>query len=326
VRAFPLTPTRVYRFYTGGALLGDFRGRPEHDGPYPEDWLGSLTSASNPGRDEPEAGLSRLADGRLLRDAVEHDPIEWLGREHVDRFGPTTGLLVKLLDAGERLPVHAHPSREFAARHLASALGKTEAWLILATRTDSADVFVGLRDAVEPARYRDWIERQDAQALRRSLNHVPVAAGDLVYVPAGVPHAIGEGLLIAELQEATDFSIVCEWSGFPIDAADAHLGLGWDVALGALDLGGHEPIRELPPAAAAFFWADEDAGAPTDRFRVLLVLEGEGTIDGEPAARGDAFVVPAALSAVAISPGLRVLRCLGPDPARAAPRLRGSAA
>ena len=137
-----------------------------------------------------------------------------------------------------------------------------------------------------------------------------------MYVPAGVPHAIGAGVLIAELQEPTDFSLVCEWTGFPIEPADAHLGLGWETALGALELGAHAPPRLLPPEAQAFFWADEELPAG-GRFAILLVLEGDGTVAGQVARRGDAFVVPACASAVEALPGLRVLRCLGPDPARA---------
>jgi mannose-6-phosphate isomerase len=303
----------VYRFYRGGALLASFRGEQEGDGPYPEDWLGSVTEASNPGRDEPGAGLTRLDDGRLLRDVIAADPVSWLGLANVDRFGATTALLVKLLDAAERLPVHAHPSRAFAREHLGSRLGKTEAWLVVATREDAAEVFVGLREPVERSVYRHWIERQDVEALRSSLNRVEVRAGDLVYVPAGSPHAIGAGVLIAELQEATDFSIVCEWTGFPIEPADAHLGLGWDTALAALDLDRHEPVRELPPEAAAFFWADEEGAARAGRFAVLLVLEGEGEIEGQRARRGDAFAVPACAGALDVSSGLRLLRCLAPD-------------
>ncbi|MBA3401629.1 MAG: mannose-6-phosphate isomerase, partial [Actinobacteria bacterium] len=74
MRAERLLPNRVYRFYRGGALIGKLRGKPEEDDFFPEDWIGSVTLARNPGRDDPEEGLSRLADGRPLRDAVEADP------------------------------------------------------------------------------------------------------------------------------------------------------------------------------------------------------------------------------------------------------------
>ncbi len=303
-----LTPTRVYRFYQGGLLIDRLRGDPERDTDHPEDWVGSVTAANNPGRDEPEAGLSRLAGGGLLRDAIAADPEGWLGRAAA---AGTTGVLVKLLDAAQRLPVHAHPSRAFAAEHLGSRFGKTEAWIVLATREEHADVWIGLREPVDASTYREWIESQDVDSLLGSLHRVPVRAGDVIYVPAGIPHSIGAGVLIAELQEPTDFSIVCEWRGYPIDPDDTHLGMGWDVALGAFDLRVHEPVTSLPEEAREFFWADADP-SPAGRFAIWIVIAGEGEIDGRPARAGDTLAVPAAVTDVQVSGALEILRCLGP--------------
>jgi mannose-6-phosphate isomerase len=295
-------PTRVYRFYRGGALIDRLRREPEHDGDFPEDWVSSIVHANNPGRDEPFAGLSRLEDGTLLRDAVAADPAYW----------GTPDVLVKLLDPVERLPVHAHPDRAFARAHFASPYGKTEAWVVVATREEQAEVWLGLREDVEPARYREWIERQDG-ALLASLHHLTVRAGDVVYVPAGVTHAIGAGALFVEVQEPSDLSILCEWKGFPIDPDDAHLGIGWDLALDALRLDAYEPSLGMPPEAEAFFHVDE-LPEPAGRFAVLLVLEGEGEIDGQAARPGDAFAVPARAEPFGVTGGLRILRCFGGNP------------
>jgi mannose-6-phosphate isomerase len=300
VRPLRVRPTRVYRFYRGGALIDRLRGEPEHDGPYPEDWIGSVVAANNPGRNEPFAGLTYLEDGPLLRDAIGQAPARW----------GTPNLLVKLLDSVERLPVHAHPDREFARTNLGSEYGKTEAWIFVATREEHADAWLGLRETVETAQYREWVERQDTDALLDSLHHVTVRAGDVLYVPAGVPHAIGAGALIVELQEPTDFSIVCEWRGFPIEPEDSHLGLGWELALRALRLEAYEPALGLPDGAREFFDVD-DRAEPAGRFAVLLVLEGEGELDGQPARAGDAFVIPAAAEPFGVRGDLRVLRCLG---------------
>jgi mannose-6-phosphate isomerase len=307
VRAEPLPQTRVYRFYSGGALLERFRGGAGEDSDHPEDWVGSVTDARNPGREVPGEGLTRLEDGRLLREVIEADRAGWLGGGV-----ESTGVLIKLLDSAERLPVHAHPDRAFAGRHLGSAYGKTEAWIVLATRDAAAEVWIGQRESVDARTYRQWIDGQDTGALLESLNRVPVGPGDVIFVPAGVPHAIGAGVLLAELQEPTDFSIVCEWSGFPIEPADSHLGLGWDTAIEALDLDRHAPVRSLPEEAKEFFWADERA-EPAGRFAVWMVLEGDGTIDGRPARAGDCFAVPAALESIEVAGELRVLRCLGPE-------------
>jgi mannose-6-phosphate isomerase len=303
-----VTPTRVYRFYRGGLLIDRMRGEAGADTDFPEDWVASVTAASNPGRDEPLAGLSRLDDGSLLRDAIAEDPEGWLG---ADAGRGSTGVLVKLLDAAERLPVHYHPDRAFAQAHFGSAYGKTEAWIVLATREERSDVWIGMREPVDRDTYRGWIERQDRERLLESLHRVPVRAGDVVYVPAGTPHAIGAGALIAELQEPSDFSIVCEWEGFPIAPEDSHLGLGWDVAVEALRLEPREPALGLPDEARAFFWADERP-EPAGRFAVWIVLDGSGSIDGAPVRRGDCFAVPAAADRIAVDGDLRVLRCLGP--------------
>ena len=293
-------PTRVYRFYRGGALIDRLRGEAEHDGEYPEDWVGSVVAASNPGRDEPFAGLTRLESGPLLRDAIVADRVRW----------GTPNLLVKLLDPVERLPVHAHPDRAFALVQLGSEYGKTEAWIVAATRAAEVDVWIGLREAVSREQYRDWVERQDTAALLGSLNHLVVRPGDVVFVPAGVPHAIGGGALVVELQEPTDFSIICEWQGFPIEPEYTHLGLGWDVALDALRLDAFEATLGLPPEARPFFEVDERA-EPAGRFAVLLVLDGSGELDGEPVRAGDAFVLPAACEKFELRGDVRVLRCLG---------------
>ena len=252
-----LIPTRVYRFYQGGLLIDRLRGDPERDTDHPEDWVGSVTAANNPGRDEPEAGLSRLDEGPLLRDAIAADPEGWLGPAAASG---TTGLLVKLLDAAQRLPVHAHPSRGVRRRSISVAVRQDGGVDRAGHPRRASDVWIGMRETVDPATYRGWIESQDVDALLGSLHRVPVRAGDVIYVPAGTPHAIGAGVLIAELQEPTDFSIVCEWQGFPIEPADSHLGMGWDVALGALDL-----ARERAGAGAARGGARVLLGRPRGR-------------------------------------------------------------
>jgi mannose-6-phosphate isomerase len=304
-----VAPTRVYRFYRGGLLIDRLRGEPESDTEFPEDWVASVTPASNPGRDEPLAGLSRLEDGALLRDVIAADPQGWLGSAAASR---SPGVLVKLLDAAERLPVHFHPNRAFARERLGSEFGKTEAWIVVATRDDTSEVWIGMREHVDRATYRSWIEQQDRERLLASLHRVEVRAGDVIFVPAGTPHAIGAGALIAELQEPTDFSIVCEWDGFPIDPSDSHLGLGWDVAIEALDLEPAAPVTRLPEEARAFFWADETP-EPAGRFAVWIVLEGSGTVDGTPTRRGDCLAVPAGAERIEVDGDLRILRCLGPE-------------
>jgi mannose-6-phosphate isomerase len=117
---------------------------------------------------------------------------------------------------------------------------------------------------------------------------------------------------MAELQEPTDFSIVCEWDGYPIDPDDSHLGIGWDAAIQALDLRAHTPVTKLPDEAREFFWADEEP-EPAGRFAVWMVLEGSGSVAGVDVSEGDCLAIPAALTDIAVDGDLRVLRCLGPE-------------
>ena len=118
------------------------------------------------------------------------------------RFGPDPSLLVKLLDAGQRLPVHFHPGRAFARDALGLTHGKTEAWVIVEADPGAA-VHVGFSRPVAPDEVRDWMRAQDSTAMLAAMHEIPVEAGDAVFVPAGTSHAIGAGILLVELQEPT---------------------------------------------------------------------------------------------------------------------------
>ena len=140
-----LPPNQLHRFYLGGARIAALRGTELADDHTPEEWVGSANTSFG----QPRAGLSRLEDGTLVRDAIAADPEAFLGPEHVARYGTDPALLVKLLDAGERLPVHYHPGRAFAREHLDSDHGKTEAWLIVEAEP-GAEVRVGFKEEPDP--------------------------------------------------------------------------------------------------------------------------------------------------------------------------------
>ena len=128
-----------------------------------------------------------------MRDAIQADPEAYLGAEHVARFGADPALLVKLLDAGQRLPVHFHPGRAFAREALGSRYGKTEAWFIVeAERGAAVHVALQARRRARP-RCASGCATQDSGAMLDALHELVVAPGDVVFVPAGTPHAIGAG-------------------------------------------------------------------------------------------------------------------------------------
>ena len=321
-----LPPNGIPRFYLGGPAIAELRGIELGGDRVPEEWIGSTTTVLG----ETELGLSRLADGQLLRDVIAADPDAWLGPAHAGRFGADPALLVKLLDAGERLPVHLHPDGPFAREHLGTKFGKTEAWIVIAARP-GAQVHVGLRDDVSEETLRAWIAEQDHAAMLAALNPVDVTAGDAIFVPAGVAHAIGAGLLIVELQEPSDMSVLLEWDGFGIEDEDeATLGLGWDTALGCVERHARDaaPLRGartdgsvaelLPPAAHSFFSAQRIAPAGDGTqlhqgFAVIVVLDGSGTIAEQDVKRGDAILVPHAAGAITAAGELTAIACRPPD-------------
>lgn len=290
------------RFYRGGAGISAFRGEDGAAPREPEDWIGSTTTVHG----EPELGLTTLPDGRVLRDAIERDPVDWLGEDHVARWGADARLLVKLLDAGQRLPVHAHPHDDFAAAHLGRAHGKAEAWYILRGGT----VHVGLRQDVEAADLAALVERQDATTLLGLLHEVEVAAGDVVWVPPGELHAIGAGVLLLELQQPEDLSILLEWGGYAIDgAAVGHLGLGFDLALAAVNTRARSVgalaalISSAPESGSAFPEAADEyfrlervplRGTATvgQGFSILIVNDGVVEIGEQRLRRGSTLLVP----------------------------------
>ena len=325
-RPWRLLPNRVSRFYRGGALLDRFRGVADAvDADRPEDWVGSATRAwTPPGAAPTDEGLSSAQLGDEVRrviDVVTEDPTAVVG--DVARLGPTTGILVKLLDAGIRLPVHAHPTRPFARDRLGSVFGKAEAWIVLGTRDLPGEppphVLLGFARDVERDELRRWIDAQRSDELLAAMVDRPTRPGDVWFVPPGTPHAIGAGVFILEVQEPTDFSIVLETAGFPIDPDDASLRLGWDVMIDAIDRRGRAEtdiaaLRSsiddgLPAGAAPYFWSrrivvDDRHGSKLDvppRFLIGVVTSGEGTVaapGGDLDLRaGDAFAVPAAVAA-----------------------------
>ena len=324
VRPQPLAANQPRdRFYAGGRRIAAFRGEQLVGGNAPEDWVASTTTLFG----EAERGLSRLPDGERLVDAVRRDPVAWLGPAHVAARGADPGLLVKLLDAGERLPVHVHPDVPFARTHLGLPHGKTEAWILV----EPATVHVAFTRDVDADELASWVERQDRAAMLGAMHALAVEPGDAVLVPAGLPHAIGAGAFLVELQEPSDLSILLEWAGFAIDgAALGHLGLGFATALRAVDRRGWSAAQvaglrsaragdggELLPAAAAFFRAERLRGPATwdPDYAVLVVTGGPGELrwDGGslPLRHGTTVVVPYAAGPceVAGGDGIEVLRC-----------------
>ncbi|WP_291053081.1 class I mannose-6-phosphate isomerase [Herbiconiux sp.] len=316
-----LAPNLIDHFYRGGDRIAALRGIEQTSERQPEEWLAATVSRADQG----DIGLARTEAGDILRDLVVADPAAWVGPDFASAASAgDTGILVKLLDARQRLPVHVHPSRAFAASHLDCPYGKTEAWFILDAEPGAA-VHVGWKEDVD----RDELDRrrdaQDSEWMLSRMNRIEVSRGMGVLVPAGQVHAIDEGIFLAEVQEPTDFSIVLEWSVTTSTREESHLGLGFETVMPAVsaealpaaeleklisrvDLTGRAEhvVSALPAAADPYFRvlhaAPVTAGAPgvavDAGFAVALVLAGEGALAGAGDEQidyraGQVFAVPA---------------------------------
>lgn len=213
-----LSPNRVRRNYTGGATLDALAGIAcPADGNRPEDWIASTTRAVNPGLPPvPDEGLSQVSgpDGtpRLLTALFDAEPEYYLGPDHLARVGKQPGFLAKLLDSSIRLHVQAHPTASFAREHMNSRWGKLETYVILAARPGTEPyIRLGFQRPPSPAEWRRIIMEQDINAMDACFDRIPVSVGEVWLVPGGLPHAIGEGVLMLEVMEPTDLVVRCEF-------------------------------------------------------------------------------------------------------------------
>lgn len=349
---YRLPPNRVWRTYQGGAVLDAIEGKARPvDSHFPEDWIGSVTRAVNPGREEIIEGLSTLLDARdrpfsfpaLLASA----PGYFLGERHLAAFGPHTMLLVKYLDAAIRLHFQCHPTAAFARLHLGSSSGKAEAYYILAIRegTPQPCIYLGFQRPPARADFRRWIETQDLAAIEACFDKIPVSPGDALYIPGGFPHAIGEGILMVEIMEPSDLAVRFEFSrgGFILPESARFMNRGLDFCLDIFDFRATpaEEVRER------FFsqpqWLEDTPAfrlqslidsRMTDRFRVQklslagaapfirdgltigIVLSGSLTLHQQDARlslrRWDKFLLPAQAGLVQWEGPAEVLLCQPP--------------
>lgn len=295
-----LQPNRVRRTYLGGGRIDALTGfTPDgSDGALrPEDWMASTTTAYNGTVEIAGEGLGRLEDGRLVKDVVGTLPI-----------------LVKLLDSDERLVIQAHPTVPYARAKMHSDVGKTECWYFLPGTAPDACVYLGFREGITKARWQKAFAEQ--KGLVDLLHRVPVKTGDFVFVDGGVPHAIGAGCFMIELQEPSDLMVVAERftpSGRAIPEGKLHGGLGFEEMFNVYTYAGvsYEALcaqyvkRAVGTAPGATRILGPDL---TDKFQmwrlegetrlalarpgaVAVVTAGAGTLNGLPVAKGDRLVL-----------------------------------
>lgn len=217
----------------GGRQLGDVLGKPLPDGrAYGEAWEISdhATHAS--------VICHGPYKGQTLRQWMELRPAELLGAAAADyrRFP----WLIKLLDACDRLSVQVHPNEGQAARLWPGENGKTEAWFVLAAAPQSR-IYAGLRPGVAENDLRNAL-RQDTVA--DCLHQFSPRAGDCLFLPAGTVHAVGGGVLMAEVQQTSDATFrLFDWDRR--DAQGRRRTLHVEEALACIDWNGG-PVHPVP--------------------------------------------------------------------------------
>lgn len=256
--------------------------------------------------------LAGVTVGELLRDC----PDELMGKTAAT--GSEFPLLIKFIDAADRLSVQVHPDDSYAAR-VENDRGKTEMWYIVDADED-AEIICGLTDSFDNAAFVSALEKGE---LMSALKVQKVKAGETYFIPTGLPHAIGKGILIAEIQQNCDLTYrVYDYDRRGADGSlrELHIDKACDVI---------RPFREAEIDAIRY-----SRGLPTSRERVLadcdyfrveklelckkpqmlahngylrhlLCVAGEGVIECDgtayPFGRGDSILLPACLNAVSLT-------------------------
>jgi len=262
--------------------------------------------------------------GQKLGDVWRALPPAWTGTNAGTPHG-SFPLLVKFIFANEKLSLQVHPDDEFAARHeqAAGGRGKTEMWYAIRARP-GAEVLAGLKPGVTSEKFQRAIEDGSAEAC---LQHVPLRAGEAIFVPAGTTHTIGAGLVLCEIQEYSDLT----YRVFDYNRRDAqgrsrelHIEKALQVIRFGEQRGGKiEPVRisrdgatETYFVACRYFAAEKCEFAERmatvtspEHFDVLIFLQGRGSIQwgGESAeyAPAQTWLLPAALGAYHLAPAER---------------------
>lgn len=225
---------RVWRTYEGGALIDKWKKAAlEVDGCMPEEWIMSTVTARGNGRPENE-GLSMVETPSgiySLKELVSSNKELYLGKALADKFG-TTGVLIKMLDSKERLTIQVHPDKAYAKTMLNSTFGKTESWYVLNKREINGEksvIYMGFKEGVTHEQWEILFINQDIEGMLNCLHKIEVHPGDAYMIYGGVPHAIGSGCFLMEVQEPTDYTMRVEKvtpAGLKISDELIHQGVG----------------------------------------------------------------------------------------------------
>lgn len=312
---YPLTFKPIFRDYLwGGHLLAEMLGKPI---PLGETCAESWEIVDH-GADQSCVASGRLA-GSTLSELVQKYPQELFGRTSPPQAFP---LLFKFLDAQKTLSVQVHPNDAYGATLNPPDLGKTEAWVVIAAE-EGSKIYSGLKSGVDQDTLKAAIENGTCEDCLHAFEPAP---GDCVFIPAGTVHALGSGLVIAEIQQASDTTFrLFDWNRVDKDGKPRELHI--DQALEVIDFnkGPVEAVVPKPTTAEGvetlvecdyFTLARRKHETETtiggdDRFHLLATLEGsfEFQVQGGSKekvcgeiSKGEVLLLPAASGELTIVP------------------------
>lgn len=253
--------------------------------------------------------VSRVAEGPLRGTALT-DLCASHSRELFGEQLPADGrfpLLIKLLDCHDLLSIQVHPTDELAPVLAGENFGKTEAWVILVVQPDGV-IYAGLKPGVTRA---DLERHQHAGTLEQCLHAFKPSPGDCVFLPAGTVHAVGGGVVMAEVQQSSDATFrLYDWNRMGTDGKPRKLHLREALESINWDAGPVKPsvgvrLRGGPGEALVrcrYFHLDryrtaERFAAPAGRLSIWLVLDGRAELKSGEYSRtfrsGETVLVPA---------------------------------
>lgn len=268
-----------------------------------------------------QENLSTVANGFLegnnLQELIEIYMGDLVGEKVYKQFGIEFPLLLKFIDANEVLSVQVHPDDAMAKeRH--HSYGKTEMWYVMQAEK-GAELIVGFN---RPVTKQEYVQRVEQGTLEEVLNRESVQEGDCLFMPAGRVHAIGAGVLVAEIQQTSDITYrIFDWNR--VDAEGQGRELHTDLALEAIDFSFHKDYRtrydalenettalvQCPYFTTNFIDLTKEKTQDfhqLDSFVIYMCVEGEATLitsEGNLSVRkGETALIPASIDKVQLQP------------------------
>jgi mannose-6-phosphate isomerase len=307
---YPLRFEPIFRRYIwGGRKLGALLGKAIGEGnDYAESW--EVVDR----QDDRSRVLAGPLAGKTLSELVQERGPELLGRHHPQSRFP---LLFKFLDCEKVLSVQVHPSDEMAAKMNPPDFGKTEAWVVVAAEPGSL-IYAGLKRGMDRAALEREVQRGTCELC---LNRFEPQAGDCLFLPAGMVHSLGAGLVIAEIQQSSDVTYrLFDWNRLGSDGQPRPLHIRESLEAINYKLVGVRPQVPRPTERAGVErlvecdkfvldrWRSHTPGQldADGRFHILSVLEGavsvSGDPSGEPLKMGQTMLLPAAAAGCRLEP------------------------